>query len=203
MALNITGFCDSRAHYNDIYYPMGVTASGRPWYMNSFAAIYWDPHCDGGDSTAPRWILRSGDGPSETASKDLDGDGTCSYVGDISGSTEKPPNGTHVWGISCSNDVWEYLNITIEPVSFCFRSDPTVVWTSSAYDELFRLSGSFGSSCYIDANCFGTGSANGKYTNLETCKWEILQPAILTTKRFTAESGFDELRIHGQSYSSR
>ena len=67
------------------YEPVGVTASGAPYYRDSTSSyyVYWDhPDCDGGIGASARWIV-DGAEPSTTAWSDLDGDSTCNYYARI------------------------------------------------------------------------------------------------------------------------
>mmetsp|Transcript_103822 Transcript_103822/g.293850 ORF Transcript_103822/g.293850 Transcript_103822/m.293850 type:complete len:1077 (-) Transcript_103822:104-3334(-) len=84
----------------------GTSAGGAPIYVNFHGSyIYFDESCDGevreGDSRVPRWIIDDSE-PSESAVRDLDSDGTCSYFGHYSTDDHHGlPLGSSVWVTFC------------------------------------------------------------------------------------------------------
>ena len=110
-----TGGCRN-ALDNVEYEPVGVTASGAPYYRESTSSyyIYWDPDCDGGSGGSARWIV-DGAEPSTTAWSDLDGDGSCSYWAHrISVDSSSPPIGTASWTVYCGGS-WIDDTLTLAP----------------------------------------------------------------------------------------
>ena len=92
------------------YAQAGNTYSGAPYYEGASgnAYIYYDPGCNGG-SASGRWIMDA-EAPSTTASMDLDGDGACSYIGDLVSTSPEPVTG--FWDIACGGS-WSKMLVTI------------------------------------------------------------------------------------------
>ena len=110
--------CSNQLENMGEYEPLGRTASGAPFFrLRSQLSRYmfWDPDC--GTNAIVRWIIDS-DEPSTTATKDLDGDGKCSYKARINASdSSHPPLGSHTWTAWCGEDDggWTSEILTIAP----------------------------------------------------------------------------------------
>ncbi|GMH72674.1 hypothetical protein TrLO_g13389, partial [Triparma laevis f. longispina] len=102
--LTVTGFCEDMLIFNGLYQPIAQTFSTRWYYRNEKDRyLYFDPACSGGDGFAyyyNSWIFDSSE-PSTTAESDLDGDGTCTFVGVVVDTMELPM-GRNTWEVGCN-----------------------------------------------------------------------------------------------------
>ncbi|GMH56693.1 hypothetical protein TrLO_g4276 [Triparma laevis f. longispina] len=55
--------------------------------------------------------------------------------------------------------------------------------------------------CYARDNCFGTGSADGTYSNNEHCTFTFSDSSDFAVGRFDTESTHDKLIVNGTQYS--
>ena len=103
--LSVSGSCDIDGSdtINDIFAPVDTTLDGRWYYKGEThgVVLYFDAGCSGLAGTA-RWIFDvTGTIVSTTAASDLDGDGSCVYMGRINYDGMNPPLGPHTWTIYC------------------------------------------------------------------------------------------------------
>ncbi|GMH78512.1 hypothetical protein TrST_g6502 [Triparma strigata] len=63
------------------------------------------------------------------------------------------------------------------------------------------LSGSSTRSCYVSGACFGTGSADGMYSDNEACTFTFSDDVGFAVGRFDTESNYDKLTVNGNQYS--
>lgn len=97
---------------------VGETVSGAPYYKAESAELYifYDPDCKGSNDTGARWVIDE-DAPSTIATRDLDGDGQCDYIGrafDVDMSS--PPKET-MWRLHCGDGAWEDFWMTFDALA--------------------------------------------------------------------------------------
>jgi hypothetical protein len=110
--------CQIVADFGSAFFSLWATsATGAPSYSNGDGAyLYWDPSCDGivrpSQEQQPRWIVDT-DEPSMTATMDLDGDGTCEYLGHFASEEKRGVTlGNTTWKVACSSES-DVSNVTI------------------------------------------------------------------------------------------
>jgi len=114
--------CDT-AHIGSKYFGLlGTSATGSPVYSNVDGKyLYWDASCDGYERPAEdqrtRWILDDEE-PSMTATMDLDGDGSCMFLGYLNSAELRGlPLGDTSWKVACNDGtISATANIEYVPV---------------------------------------------------------------------------------------
>lgn len=179
----------------------------------------------GDGSSANRWIFYDSV-PSVTATNDPDGDGSCTYVGRITSTSNLPPTGTNTWRVSCDGS-WTNVSVTItenECITTTSTSDDgsdgnfycanggTAVGTvgscacvscnagfsgpNCATADIFELSGSNIGNCAVNGACFS--SLN--YGNDERCTFTTSESGALNFISFNTETAFDKLTVGEVQY---
>eukprot|EP00966_Prymnesium_polylepis_P309243 7146248-Prymnesium_polylepis.1 len=98
----------------------GVAANGAPYYANENGYwLYYDMDCTGGNTSAsslgPSWLLHAST-PDRAKTRDLDGDGVCSYAAWSKKTTfPQPPIGEGIWRIDCGDS--EVSSLTLARVT--------------------------------------------------------------------------------------
>ncbi|GMH73073.1 hypothetical protein TrST_g10227 [Triparma strigata] len=93
--------------------------------------------------------------------------------------------------------------IEIAKIGACWRAHEVMVeekFVPSATSYNIILSGSSQGTCYVNGNCFGTGSTSGTYNNNERCTFTFSDTAAFAVGRFNTESGWDKLTVGGVEY---
>mmetsp|Transcript_3610 Transcript_3610/g.8234 ORF Transcript_3610/g.8234 Transcript_3610/m.8234 type:complete len:330 (+) Transcript_3610:93-1082(+) len=121
-SLILGGTCAYKRALNGMIFDfVGAAADGSPIYkargLDEY--IYRDADCDGaGNVTAARWVFDNSK-PSSTATKDLDGDGNCTYHASLDsapGGTSRPPASAE-WSMYCGEaSGWMSVGLTLQEV---------------------------------------------------------------------------------------
>mmetsp|Transcript_16574 Transcript_16574/g.45849 ORF Transcript_16574/g.45849 Transcript_16574/m.45849 type:complete len:332 (+) Transcript_16574:94-1089(+) len=120
-SLMLGGTCAYKRTLNGLIFDVVSTAAdGSPIYKARGVEeyIYHDADCDGaGNVTAARWVVDNSK-PNSTATKDLDGDGKCTYHArlDSTGGKMLPTSAT--WRMYCGPaEGWVSLDLTLKEAS--------------------------------------------------------------------------------------
>jgi len=121
-SLILGGTCAYKRALNGMIFDfVGAAADGSPIYkargLDEY--IYHDADCDGaGNVTAARWVFDNSK-PSSTATKDLDGDGKCTYHARLDSAlvgTSRPPASAE-WSMYCGEaSGWMKVGLTLQEV---------------------------------------------------------------------------------------
>jgi len=122
-SLTLGGACAYKHGLNGLIFDaVSMAADGSPIYKARGIEeyIYHDVDCDGaGSNTAARWLIGN-IAPSLTATKDLDGDGKCTYHARLDSArvgTSRPPAYAD-WIMYCNGDSgWMSVELTLQEVS--------------------------------------------------------------------------------------
>mmetsp|Transcript_13940 Transcript_13940/g.37225 ORF Transcript_13940/g.37225 Transcript_13940/m.37225 type:complete len:327 (-) Transcript_13940:116-1096(-) len=120
-SLMLSGTCAYKQALNGLIFDVVSTAAdGSPIYKARGVEeyIYHDADCDGaGNVTAARWVVDNSK-PNSTATKDLDGDGKCTYHArlDSTGGKMLPTSAT--WRMYCGEAAgWVSVDLTLKQAS--------------------------------------------------------------------------------------
>jgi len=121
MSLTLSGACAYNRAMNGLTYDLaGKTADGCPFYkakgMEEY--IYHDADCDGaGTNTLSLWVLDDSK-PNTTATRDLDGDGKCTYHARLDSTGRKMLPTSATWRMYCGPaEGWVSLDLTLKEAS--------------------------------------------------------------------------------------
>jgi len=137
-SLMLSGTCAYKQALNGLIFDVvGKAADGSPIYKGRGVDeyIYHDPDCDGaGNVSAARWVLDNGK-PNSTATKDLDGDGKCTYHARLDSAPVgilRPPASAE-WSMYCGEaSGWMSVGLTLQEVSSGDAKGPYAVVINSA-----------------------------------------------------------------------
>ena len=98
---------------NGVYHFEGYTASGAPFYResNRNVHLYYDPSCDGGNTSA-RWIIGSS-APSMTAQNSLAGSAGCNGLAYYNSHAITGPPLDAAWKLSCTALPGQWLDMEL------------------------------------------------------------------------------------------
>mmetsp|Transcript_3609 Transcript_3609/g.8231 ORF Transcript_3609/g.8231 Transcript_3609/m.8231 type:complete len:347 (+) Transcript_3609:93-1133(+) len=99
----LTGACDAQNDVNGMtFVKQGNTLSGAPYYkaLSAWRFLYYDPDCQSSQDGTPRWILDD-QRPDVNKTRDLDGDGSCDYIGQLNSEDTSHPPATGEWTMLC------------------------------------------------------------------------------------------------------
>jgi len=114
-ALVLNGVCEKQKFLNGLVFTKeGNTAREAPFYKADGKGyyMYWDEHCDGLNTSNPRWIIDT-HRPSVNRSADLDDDRKCHYLARFATSdSATPPLGSD-WRVYCDHG-WQDLHLDLQ-----------------------------------------------------------------------------------------
>lgn len=117
--LLLKGACFDKAFLNYMVFRLQDVraANGAPIYkaLDGEHYIYYDLDCNGGvDGIGnPRWIIDT-DPPNSNRSRDLDGDGSCTYIARMDSDDGSEPPRVATWQMFCAK--WQKQLLTLEPI---------------------------------------------------------------------------------------
>lgn len=114
-AFELSGACGLQSKVNSVFYQLGKTKSGAPYYRSADARhyVYFDPDCSG-KGQPNRWIIDLNE-PNTVLEADLDSDEACLYIARTSGSTDGPPLVAN-WFMYCDHG-WKEVSLNLIEVA--------------------------------------------------------------------------------------
>mmetsp|Transcript_16573 Transcript_16573/g.45846 ORF Transcript_16573/g.45846 Transcript_16573/m.45846 type:complete len:341 (+) Transcript_16573:94-1116(+) len=112
----LTGACDAQNDVNGMtFVKQGNTLSGAPYYkaLRAEKYLYHEPDCQDG---APRWVLDA-KMPDVNKTRDLDGDGSCDYIGQFQSQDTSHPPAAGEWTMLCDGVYEKQYLILLEGTS--------------------------------------------------------------------------------------